>query len=256
MNIRIHGSTMLPALIYLPGMHGDWTLASSLRHLVAGKACFVDMTYPRTTTWTLDDYAREIETALLAAGVTEGWLVGESFGSQPAWAMIGRRQRNESPLKIHGLILAGGFVKHSWPWGAKLLRSVSGHMPRFAVRGLMKVYAGYAHIRHGHAPETLAGIGEFVSNRLAPGEAPAMQRRYTLILENDLREVARNTTLPVFHLAGLVDPLVPNVLVHHWLRRNCPGFRESRTILSADHNVLASSPRKSAEQILKWIISA
>lgn len=253
--VRVHGSPALPTLIYLPGLHGDWTLAASFRHQLAGKARFVDMTYPRTTTWSLEEYAKGIETALLAANVREGWLIGESFGSQPAWAMIGRSQRDESTLKIHGLILAGGFVKHPWPRGARFMRMLNRLMPRWLARMLLRIYASYARFRHKDAPETLASVQEFVTNRLAPGEPDAMHQRYTIILENDLRLVARETKLPVFQLAGLVDPLVPNWLIGGWLRRNCPGFRDSKTIYTADHNVLGTAPAKAADAVLGWVSS-
>ena len=86
LQIRIHGDASLPTLVYLPGLHGDWTLVSSFRAAVAGKVRFVEFTYPHSTTGSLDDHAREIEQALLASGITEGWVVGESFGSQPAWS--------------------------------------------------------------------------------------------------------------------------------------------------------------------------
>src|SRR5437660_12043838 len=85
---RIHGDASLPTLVYLPGMHGDWTLVSSFRAAVAGKIRFVEFAYPRTERWSLDDLARSIEEALLANGIKRGWLLGESFGSQPAWAII------------------------------------------------------------------------------------------------------------------------------------------------------------------------
>jgi len=187
--------------------------------------------------------------------VREGWLVGESFGSQPAWAMIGRRQRNESQLKLQGLILVGGFVRHPWPWGAKLLRWLSGAMPRSILNILLHVYAAYARFRHRSAPETLAHIQEFVVNRLHPEDAAAMQRRYTLILENDLCPVAQAMQLPVFQLAGLVDPLVPNRLIGGWLKQNCPGLRGTKTILTADHNVLGTTPAKAAGVVLGWVSS-
>jgi len=74
-----------------------------------------------------------------------------------------------------------------------------------------------------------------------------------LIAENDLRLVARQTHLPVFYLAGLVDPLVPWCYVRWWLRRNCPGYRGGKTMWRADHNVLGTAPQKSAEQVLAWI---
>ena len=253
LRIRIHGSPALPTLIYLPGMHGDWTLIPSFRAHLAGHVRFVEMEYPRTTAWLPEDYAREIENALQAADVREGWLIGESFGSQPAWVMIGHEQRGASPLKIHGLILAGGFVKHPWPWGARFLRWVSRWIPSWTMRGLLWAYSKYAHFRHREAPETLASVHEFAANRFAPGDKAALQHRYTLIAEFDPRPIAAKTQLPVFHLAGFIDPLVPGPLIRRWLQRNCPGFRESKTILSADHNVLGSAADKSAKQILKWI---
>ena len=59
--LRIHGDASLPTLIYLPGLHGDWTLVGGFREAVDGRVRFVEMTYPRTLTWSLDDYAAAIE---------------------------------------------------------------------------------------------------------------------------------------------------------------------------------------------------
>src|SRR3989442_5059 len=89
LKMRVHGEASLPTLVYLPGMHGDWTLVSSFRAAIAGRVRFVEFTYPRTTTWSLDEYASGIEGMLLAKGIERGWLLGESFGSQPAWQMVG-----------------------------------------------------------------------------------------------------------------------------------------------------------------------
>jgi len=90
LKMRVHGEAPLPTLIYLPGLHGDWTLVSSFRAAIAGRVRFVEFSYPRTTTWSLDDYAREIERMLLGQGIERGWLLGESFGSQPAWQVVKR----------------------------------------------------------------------------------------------------------------------------------------------------------------------
>src|SRR5438067_10125034 len=90
LKIRIHGNGSLRTLIYLPGLHGDWTLVSSFRAAIAGKVRFVEFAYPRTVTWSLDDYARLIEDALLANGIERGWLLGESFGSLPGWQIVQR----------------------------------------------------------------------------------------------------------------------------------------------------------------------
>src|SRR5580658_10457255 len=86
--LRIYGDASLPTLVYLPGMHGDWTLIGGFRKAVLRKVRFVEMTYPRTLTWSLDDYAAAIEDALLQNGISRGWLLAESFGSQLAWPIL------------------------------------------------------------------------------------------------------------------------------------------------------------------------
>src|SRR2546422_9821742 len=90
LKMRVHGDASLPTLVYLPGLHGDWTLVSSFRAAVAGRVRFVEFTYPRTLTWSLADYAAAVEVALRNHGVQQGWLLGESFSSQVAWQMLAR----------------------------------------------------------------------------------------------------------------------------------------------------------------------
>src|SRR5690348_11742895 len=90
LQLRIHGDESLPTLIYLPGLHGDWTLAGGFLKALNGRVRFVEMTYPRTLVWSLDDYAAAIESALAQNKIQSGWLLGESFGSQPLWALVGR----------------------------------------------------------------------------------------------------------------------------------------------------------------------
>jgi pimeloyl-ACP methyl ester carboxylesterase len=251
--VRIHGSPALPSLIYLPGIHGDWTLVSSFRQALNGKLRFVEVAYPRTTSWSLDDYAAGIEKALRREGIAGGWLLGESFGSQPAWVLAGHGGRGLSGLSIDGLVLAGGFVKHPWPWGAKLLRFMTRKAPRGILRPLLQTYAACARLRHRQAPDTLAAVGEFVLNRLHPDDPAAWVRRYSIVADSDVRAVAAMTRIPVFHLAGLFDPIVPGLLVRRWLRKNCPGYRTSKTLCAADHNVLGTAPSKSAAIILGWM---
>ena len=254
--VRLHGSPDRPTLIYLPGIHGDWTLIASFRKALGGEVRFVEITYPRAADWTLAEYADGIESALLTAGVTRGWILGESFGSQPAWELIRRQQTGGSQARYQGLILAGGFAKHPWSWGARFLRTVTANIPRGLLRMLLAGYAQYARFRHRHAPETLADMTEFVENRLHPDDPAAMMQRYTIIIENDLRPVARNMELPVYQLTGMLDPIVPWPLTAPWLRQNCPSVKDSRVIRTADHNVLATEPVKSARLILSWMQSA
>ena len=69
LQLRIHGDDSLPPLIYLPGLHGDWTLVGGLLQALNGKVRFVEITYPRTLDWSLEDYAAAIEAALVVKGI-------------------------------------------------------------------------------------------------------------------------------------------------------------------------------------------
>ena len=251
--LRVHGAPDSPALIYLPGLHGDWTLVSSFRAAVRGQVRFVEFTYPRTVTWSLEDYACAVISALSKNAIYSGWLIGESFSSQVAWQIADIAHRNRAASFLpHGIILAGGFARFPIPAGVRCARFVNGAMPAWMIRAGLKVYADYARLRHRRAPETLACIDEFVARRTEE-DRQAMLHRYGLILDSHAGEIACRSELPVYALCGFVDPVVPWLWTLPWLRRNCPGFRDSRIILNADHNVLGTAPQRSAEQILKWI---
>jgi pimeloyl-ACP methyl ester carboxylesterase len=249
LQIRIHGAADLPTLIYLPGMHGDWTLVPSFRVALTNRARFVELTYPRSLTWKISDYATAIRAALDAHQITAAWLIGESFGSQVMWELAGAP---DATTRFHGLVLAGGFVKHPLKWGPGALRWLGGRTSMKSYQRQLKFYAWYSNFRHRHAPETQGSIQEFVARRTEL-DRQAMRQRLVLIDEYDPRSIARQTHLPVYYLAGLVDPLVPWPVVRWWLRRNCPGYRGGKTCWLADHNVLATAPKLAANVILNWM---
>ena len=242
--LRIHGDASLPTLIYLPGMHGDWTLIGGLRSAVAGKVRFVELIYPRTLTWTLDDYAVAIEEALAQNGISRGWLLGESFGSQPLWAMVARGK-----FQAQGLILAGGFVRHPAVRFMTLMQKIAG---RAALALFVKIIFGYAKLarfRYRKSPETAATLDEFISRR-TPEDKLAAQYRLELVAKSDPRETAKNTKIPIFALSGILDPIVPWPPVRRWLKRHCPALRDYKIIRGADHMVLGTGTREAARQIL------
>jgi pimeloyl-ACP methyl ester carboxylesterase len=237
----------VPTLIYLPGLHGDWTLISSFRQALAGRARFVEITYPRSLTWSLDDYARAIESELKRSGIEAGWLLAESYGSQVGWQLVGRGR-----LQVAGLILAGGFVRHPATWGVRLasalLRKVS---PPLMMR-LLHVYSKVFQVRFRRAPEVIADMGAFLARR-TDLDRRAAKHRLDLIAANDPCSVARNCASPVYSLTGFFDAIVPWVPVRRWLRRNCPALRDQRIIWRADHTVLATAPQAAADQVAAWI---
>jgi pimeloyl-ACP methyl ester carboxylesterase len=249
LQIRIHGDTSKPALIYLPGLHGDWTLVSSFRSEITNQVCFVEFTYPRTLTWSLQDYAKEIHSALLTNGISRGWLLAESFGSQIAWTLSGDTGKQ---FQIEGIILAGGFVKHPNAPGIWIAKQFTKKLPMPCFRSCLGFYARYANFRHRHAPETLASVAGFIERRTSL-DREAMAHRLDLLAQADLRYTVKNATVPIYAIAGFWDPIVPRVLTRLWLKKHCPYFREARMIFAADHNVLGTAPKASSETVLKWI---
>jgi pimeloyl-ACP methyl ester carboxylesterase len=248
LQLRIHGDASLPTLIYLPGLHGDWTLVGGFRHALGSRARFVEVTYPRTLSWSLDDYAAAIENALEQNGITCGWLLGESYGSQPLWALVGRGK-----FAAQGAILAGGFVKHPMRWAVRLAEKLTGRISNAFFVWIIFSYAKVVRFRYHRSPEVLATIDEFVARRAEGLDRRSAQHRLHLIGENDPRHIASQTALPVFGLSGWLDPIVPWPWVRRWLRKNCPSLRDYKVLPRADHNVLSTAPKEAARQVLEWM---
>ena len=248
LQLRIHGNASLPTLIYLPGLHGDWTLVGGFRHALGGRVRFVEVTYPRTLSWSLDDYAAAIENALAENGITRGWLLGESYGSQPLWVLVGRGK-----FAAQAVILAGGFVKHPLRRAVRLAEKLTGRISNAFFVWIIFSYAKVVRFRYRRSPEVLATIDEFVARRAEGLDRRSAQHRLHLIAENDPRPIAGKTRLPVFGMSGVLDPIVPWPWVRRWLRKNCPSLREYKVLWRADHNVLSTAPREAAEQVLEWM---
>jgi len=245
--IRLHGNPADPVLVYLPGLHGDWTLIGSFRQAIAGRARFVELTYPRTLEWSLDEYAAGVEQALRSAGVQRGWLLAESFGSQVAWPLLAR-----GFFQAEGLILAGGFGKHPALWGVMLTEKVLG---RISMDWMVRALVGYAQVarwRFRHQPEVLAGVHEFVERRTELDRQAAVHR-LRLIARNNPAGIAHQVQVPVYGLTGLLDPVVPWPWAKRWLRQNCPSLAAYQIVRSADHTVLSTGARQCATQIAEWI---
>jgi pimeloyl-ACP methyl ester carboxylesterase len=247
LELRVHGDAARPTLIYLPGLHGDWTLVGSFRRALAEHVRFVELTYPRTLTWSLDEYAGAIEAGLAEQGIRSGWLLGESFGSQVVWALAGRRR-----FALEGVILAGGFLRHPMPRGARVAERLVSRIPLALVKPIVSVYKVIAQLRYRRSPEVLSDLAEFVSRRTYL-DRRAVEHRLRLVAENDPRHVGRQLAAPVFALTGSLDPIVPWPWARDGLRSDCPTLRQYKVLWRADHAVLATAPQAAARAVLGWI---
>jgi len=247
LKVRVSGPNNAPTLIYLPGLHGDWTLVRGFRDAFNGRVRFVELTYPRSLQWSLDDYALGVERELTKQGIMSGWLLGESFSSQVVWTLIARGN-----FKVEGAILAGGFVRYPMRFVAAAMQSIMPRIPVAGLRAMLRSYAWIARFRYRKSLPDLQSLNEFVSRRTEL-DWQAMTFRVGLLRQNDPREIARNTRIPVYALTGLFDPVVPWFGVKPWLRKYCPGFRGSRVIGRGDHVVLGTAPEAAVEQVLQWM---
>ncbi len=244
-SVRVHEGAG-PTLIYLPGIHGDWGLIGAFRRALGDRVRFVEFSYAKDEV-TLAHLAELVHLALTEKGVSSGWLLGQSFGSQVAWALVARG------FKADGVILAGGFVRHPWPWGARLFQALLAAVPARLVNPAYRVYTVACNAVARRGPEEAAELLDFARKREGR-DWLAMSRRLSLIAGNDPRPAARAMDKPVHYLGGMIDPLVPWPLVTRWLQRECPGYRGEVILTYADHNVLGSSPRESAEHVLGWVL--
>jgi hypothetical protein len=247
LRIRVYGTPEQKTLVYLPGLHGDWTLIPAFRKALRERVRFAEITYPRTLTWSLSDYAENVQLKLAELGITGGWILGESFSSQVVWPLL---QQNR--LKAEGVILAGGFVRHPVRLGVRMAERFAGGISLTLLTRILFGYAKIARFRFRNAPEIASSIDEFIARRTEL-DRQAAKHRLHLIAENDPCAIVQQTQVPVYALSGLLDPIVPWFLIRPWLRRNCGALKEYRIIGWADHNVLGTAPEKSAEQILKWM---
>jgi pimeloyl-ACP methyl ester carboxylesterase len=247
LQIRIHGDASGPTLVYLPGLHGDWTLVGSFREALQGRARFVEFIYPRTLTWSLEEYAEAIERALAANEITRGWLLGESFGSQIVWPLLHRER-----FHVIGIVLAGGFARHPIGWGVRFAEKLGGSVPLRLITWILFSYAKLARFRFRRSPQTMAGVQEFIARRTELDRRAAVHRLH-LIAENDPCSIAQNARVPIFGMTGIFDPIVQWWWVRPWLRRNCVSLRDYKIFWGADHNVLGTAPKKTAEQVVAWI---
>jgi hypothetical protein len=248
--LQLYGNVDAPKLVYLPGIQGDATLASALRQSLVSRVQWIEITYPRTVEWSLEDYGTHTAAALASNSVNSGWLLAESFGSQVAWSVLERTLHDG--FQPFGIILCGGFIMHPWRRAVRLTSSLCRSTFPAGLGIVLRLWRYWALLRAFGDPVRKQSIEAFIARR-TPEDLAAMIHRLELIIGSDFRRIASQSRIPVYLLTGLWDPIVPWWPVRRWLRDECPGYRHGRVLWDSDHTVLFSKPYKSAEIIADWM---
>src|SRR5207249_2633825 len=156
------------------------------------------------SSWSLNEYASGVLDALASVGIEQGWLLGESFGSQIVWEML-----RIGSFAIRGIVLSGGFVRHPMPWVVQVVHRVNRNVPMVVLKAFCRLIGVYARFRHCRAPETLYCVSEFIVRRTEEVDPQALAHRYSLIRANDFCKVAAGASVPIYQLTGFFDPVVP-----------------------------------------------
>ena len=195
------GDPSAPVIVYLPGVHGDWTPQVGARPIISRDFHFVETAYPRVEHWTIEDYALALTELLDALEIESAHLVGESFGSLVAWQF-----GIANPHRVRSFTLVGGFSRP----------------PRFRV-------AAAAAVALKSLPTRLleSGIDVYVAGKTAAGEhreifqagaypaartlrgRRATANRMSIIQKAEFRDQLKEVRFPVRYLGGARDVIVP-----------------------------------------------
>lgn len=249
LRLEAHGATTGPTLLYLPGVHGDNTLLGSFRARLGDDVHLLEVIYPVTASGTLTELATAVWQAAARVANRPVWLLAESFGSQVAWAMLSQTP----PREVRGVILAGGFVRHPWPWAVRLTRLVLSQMTPGAIRAFFRIYPLWAGLAYRNAPVVATALPEFIARRQQPADHRALIQRLRLIEAADFRETVRQLRVPIWQLTGRWDPVVPWWSVRRWLRGNHAEYRGTAVRPGADHVVLATDAAGSVAAVRQWM---
>jgi pimeloyl-ACP methyl ester carboxylesterase len=245
---RDSGPGGAPALIYVPGIHGDWTPTWRLRGELNRTVRLIELTYPGAPEWSLEDYAAALLRLFEKLRLDSAHLLAESFGSLVGWAFaLGW------PERVRSIIVAGGFCRTPGRVRVGSARGLLWLTPSWVLRGGIGLYQRWL-IGYG-LPADAFGRKEFFPAARAPLGRRAILTRLAIIHRTDLRRPLATLRLPVLYLGGAKDRIVPVRREIAWLERGLDQSCGFRKIIfpGAPHPILPARYREVARAILQWI---
>lgn len=246
---RESGNASNPPLIYLPGVHGDWTPQAVASPMLSANFRLVELTYPKQPAWNVGHYVAALQELMDELDIASAHIVAESFGS-----IIGWQFGLELAERVHSLILVGGFCQ---PPGN--LRMSIGTLGLSALpTGLFEAGVDlYVSLRENQGrlehPLSEDSPPAYSSVRSEEGKR-ATVRRLELIQESDYRDNLHAISFPVRYIGGERDVIVPVRREIQTLMDSLPAEADfkSRVIPGGPHMIVSSHPEETAGQIIEW----
>ncbi len=241
------GDPDAPPVLYLPGVHGDWTPQIGARPLLSRDYHFVETAYPRIDTWSIDDYARALNALLDELGIESAHIVGESFGSLVGWQF-----GIENPERIRSFTLVGGFARPPRFRIASAAAVALKKLPNGLLESGIDYYvAGKS--AFGQSRETF-DVGAYPATRTERGRR-ATANRMNIIQGSDFSTQLKEVSFPVRYLGGANDIVVPIRREIATLSAHLPTHCDfqSELLRGAPHAMIASHPEETSERISQWV---
>ncbi len=246
---RVSGEEHATPVVYLPGVHGDWTPQAAAGPILAERFRLVEVTYPKKPHWSIGDYMNAVVSLFDRLEIDSAHVIAESFGSLVGWEL-----GLEHPSRVRSMMIVGGFCQPPGPpkvllakWGLSLLptevfeRGVNAYVSIRKLQGKlvrpeMEVDLPYAAVR------TDLGLSATI-------------QRFELLGRMDFRHQLHDLRIPVRYIGGEKDLIVPvkrEIETLAEILAEEAGF-ESRLIPGAPHMIIASHAEETAGQLVDWI---
>ncbi len=241
------GDRNAPPILYLPGVHGDWTPQLAARPLLSRDFRFIETAYPRIETWSIDDFAQALKNLLDDLGIESAHIVGESFGSLVMWQF-----GIANPERVRSFTLVGGFSRPPRFRVAAAAAAALKSLPTSLLESAIDLYvAGRSAL--GEDRESF-DIGAYPAARTLQGRR-ATAKRMSIIQASDFTAQLQEIKFPVRYLGATNDIVVPvrreiaTLLAH--LPPHCDF--QSELVAGAPHAMIASHAKQTVEHLSRWV---
>ena len=241
------GNQDAPPIVYLPGVHGDWTPQVAARPLIGRDYHFVETAYPRIETWSIDDYGRALNNLLDELGIEAAHVVGESFGSLVGWQF-----GIANPGRVRSFTLVGGFAQPPRFRIAAAAAAALTTLPTALLESSIDFYvSGKSAL--GEFREMFE-LGAYPATRTEQGRR-ATANRMRIIQASDFSDQLAQVEFPVRYLGGAKDIVVPVRREIATLEAKLPPHCDfqSELLRGTPHAMIASHPEQTVDRISRWV---